>query len=62
LIRDRYSPFFTIVTIIIIIIIIINIIIIIIIIIITITISLEVLSQQRVRKQCIKREVFTSRG
>jgi hypothetical protein len=58
LIRDRYSPFFTIVTIIIIIIII-NIIIIIIII---ITISLEVLSQQRVRKQCIKREVFTSRG
>tara|TARA_Y100000994_G_C15574871_1_gene394069 strand:- start:69 stop:245 length:177 start_codon:yes stop_codon:yes gene_type:complete len=58
LIRDRYSPFFTIVTIIIIIIIIINIIIIIII----ITISLEVLSQQRVRKQCIKREVFTSRG
>jgi len=59
LIRDRYSPFFTIVTIIIIIIIIINIIIIIIII---ITISLEVLSQQRVRKQCIKREVFTSRG
>tara|TARA_B100001758_G_scaffold133239_1_gene114699 strand:- start:483 stop:665 length:183 start_codon:yes stop_codon:yes gene_type:complete len=60
LIRDRYSPFFTIVTIIIIIIIII--INIIIIIIITITISLEVLSQQRVRKQCIKREVFTSRG
>jgi len=58
LIRDRYSPFFTIVTIIIIIIIIINIIIIIII----TTISLEVLSQQRVRKQCIKREVFTSRG
>tara|TARA_B100001540_G_scaffold313957_2_gene337874 strand:+ start:2001 stop:2183 length:183 start_codon:yes stop_codon:yes gene_type:complete len=60
LIRDRYSPFFTIVTIIIIIIIIMNIIIIIII--TTTTISLEVLSHQRVRKQCIKRDVFTSRG